>query len=559
MPDVLKDKEKSQLAKVLFHSADAKIESAQVHYRTLSFLPENASYKAIIPNSVGLEKPGIRDFIEEFTVGAANRDAKTGLHISLTLDILTFLEKTYALIDLVDYFLVFKTIDQEDCRVPRDEKCWNVVVQYWPSTLRTERFTGTREEISSDLAVLVLRGALRVRDDSWRQSAGRHDAPPYLMEPDMPQTMVELAATAKGISILTEGTVHPSCTNHDQSSCLAVAVDSLKRATYSDNNKEHTYTPVGAYGFAIVHIDAAVRAASRGDSALTVVRHLRSAELWTQRALTSDYLESKLNQPSQHDSSSSLIELSGLRPSDHFLSLVQRFSCALLEHWRANWKTCVDHFPAVEDFPPLLRVYLESAILDAKVNHYSSDEARHLLRTAAGLDSSSTANDLPFRKILVVVKEACHRRNVIETTEFAALVNSLMNSIPQGNAMAANEAIIRSSNCREGQVFPSSTRIHSAIKYIIEEVRQDRLEHGRLMLALSEYYVRNNDLDAGLSAIKNSLHLPWARDFVDKTNTLRDIRDSPRHNEEYLEGIGTINAEFHELTKCKNFAGGRQW
>lgn len=559
MPDVLEDKEKSPLARDLFHTADARIESAEIHYRTLSFLPEGAQYGAMIPNSAGPEKSGIRDFIEVFTVGVANQDAKAGLHISLTLNMLALLEKTYALFGLVDYFIVFKTIEEEHCQDQHDTECWNVVVQYWPSTMRTARFSGTREEISSDLAVLVLRGALRVRDDSWRQSASRHDSSPYLMEPDMPATMAELEATAKGISILTKGTVHPSCTNRDPTSCLAVAVDSLSTTTYSEDKQDHTYTPVGAYGLAIVNIDSAVRAARRGDSALTVVKYLRYAELWTQRALTSDYLENKTNQQSQNHSSRSLIDLSGLRPSEHFLSLVQRFSCALLEHWRANWKTCIDHFPDLQEFPPLFRTYLEAAILDAKINYYPSDKAGGLLRTVAGLGGTSLQNELPFRKNLVIVKEACHRIDAIENTEFAELVNSLMDSVPQGNAMATNEAIIRSSNCRQGQYFPTAARIHDAIDHILAEAGQNRLEHGRLMLALSEYYVRISDLDTGLSAIISSLHLPWARDFVNKSVALSEIRNSPRHHQGYIEGIGRTNTEFHELVKCTDFTGESQW
>lgn len=554
LPSVLEDSSNLKLAAELFNKVDTFVEVAERHYKTISFVDQQKSHGAVIPSIGGPERTGIRRYIEDFTVGAANQN-DSSISITLTIDVLEILESSYTFFGMTDYYILFKEISTEQCAELPNHDCLTVVVQYWPSKLRTATFHGTRDEVAGDIAVLILRGALRTRDSIWRNSAQSDDTPPFLLEPDTPETMSALRSAANGISILMAGSIHQACIDRARSYCLELATDELRKSTNITKPNESTYNPVAAYGLALLQIANAVQSASQGDSALTVVYHLRKAELWTQRALTSDFLEEKMKHMEFSTLFSNSVELAGLRPSEEFLHLVPHFSCALLEHWRANWSTCIDMLNNLGKMPELLDVYLEAARWESELNLGTKTLQNSGVHDYLENSGNSINSPIPFQIHLVSIKEACHRTGQVSDGEFSKRVDALLDNVPQGNAIATTEAVIRSSGCRSDQEMPTVNLLSDAISHVHELASVNSLEHGRLMLVLSEYYARIDSLDMALETLIEALHLPWTRDFLMNSPVLANITEDAAHKQKLIDGVSSTKTEFSDLVTCPNLNG----
>ena len=544
MSDIATDPAKAKLADDIFGDAEIAIEAAEDHYRTLSFLAENRDYGATIPPSRGPNKSGIRDFIEEFTVGVATTDAEKPIHVTITFNVLNLLKKSYELFGWIDYYVVFKTLKTVSCSKAEAAECWSARVHYWPLFPRPVKLFGTSQEISQDLAVLLLHGALHDRDAEWRKSAASNGVPPFLMKTATPPTMHTLEAASKGFSILSRGMDHPDCRRNVAFECVEAARKHLAEAEVISED-EDKFSAVAAFGLALVEMDAAFRAAQRFDSALTVVRHLREAESWIQRASPNDFLEKAIKEEMAQNTFASFLELYGLRPDESFLRLVRDFSCILVEHWRENWEHCLLMLDDAVEFPQPLAPYLDAARLEAEFSEYPVFKINALLVEASELRPTAPNG---FRRDLALIRQICMRPEVVDAERFAGLVKAVTQRAPQGNIAALHELILQSSGCRIAQSFPTEEQMQSAVRYV--ETFPHGMERGRLFLALHEYYIRIGDINSALYASVEALHLPWTREYLANSSGLSKFFQNPTLYQVYVDYFGRTDAMDTHLVDC---------
>lgn len=547
MPDISSDSQSAKLARHIFYSAEAQLEEAERHYRTLSFLPEGGDYGAAIPPSSRPTKSGIRNFIEDFTVGVATADAEKPLHVTITFNMLTFLEETYEWLGLNNYYVVFKTLGPEQCSNHEATQCWNSEVHYWPLSPRPKTLSGSSEKISQDLAVLVLRRALHARDARWRTTAAPNDVSPFLLNAATPSTMDSLRAAARGHSILSRGLLHPVCNELTAAGCIEAARQFLLQAKHASANAD-AYSSVAAFGLALLEMDAALRAAQRSDPALSVVTHLREAESWIQRGSPDAFLETTIANHVSQGEFAGILDLAGLLPNERFLALAREFSCILVEKWRANWEQCLRMLNTAGDFPPPLTQYLEAARLEAEFSGYSLSKIEEVVAELEESYNDAYPSSNQFRKDVAVIKQICKRPDILDTGRFVELVVSTSQWLPQGSDSALSELIIVSSGCRLGQVFPSALQLSRAIRYVHD--LPDGMQRGRLFLTVYEYYARIGDMDSALQASLQALRLPWARDYLANSGGLDKFFASPRHYEKYADMVSSTDVQSVFLVEC---------
>ena len=551
IPDISNDLTKNNLANKIFNGADAAIDDAKKYYQILSFDPNDNRHTVTIPERSGPNQFEIRDFIEEIRLGAATQEHPNGFSLTVKVNVLNILEESYKWFGLIDYFLVFRGITSEQCSDVTKEDCWNITVEYWPSTMRTMVLTGTREEISQDLAVVILRGALRVRDDAWRKKAPLEATPPYLMATDIPENMAELEATAKGIEIIRTGESHSECIGKSKMDCLTHAREILNTTIGASQGSKPKYTTVGAYGLALVEIDAAVRAARRLEPSQTVLQHLQNAKIWTQRAITSEFLSANLTDNYSVESMTEFLKLSDLKPSVALIALVKRFSCALTHHRQANWEMCISMLGDIREFPPPLRLYLESARLDASLNRLDGEEFLNTLARTLQVLEDVKDDGRRFKLGLIVIEHTCKQHDHVNDKNFFEIAMSTMQNAPEGNETALHETVIQASGCRANQSFPTVLQLAEARDYV-DKLFDDEMERGRLWFLLFKYYIRKNQLDDALEAAINTFHLPWARFHLKKTKEYKTLINSEYHRNKYNEKSSKVKHRpaFVDLDNC---------
>ena len=550
MDDVSKDPMKKALANELFSKADAEIEKARRYYRILSFVPEGSPNTVTIPEHSEPNQSSFRDIFNELAIGASTQEQSNGLYLEIKINLLKFLEPSYKWFGFTDYFLVFSSITSAECSDKVNKVCWNVTAQYSPSTLRTIDLVGTKEEISRDLAVFVLLGALRVRDDLWRNSLPTEVPPPFLKESAVPRSMVELAATANGIKILKDGMRHFDCMDKDSNKCL----DYARTALDTKFGHSQGYTPVAAYGLALVEIDAAIRAARRLEPSLAVIKHLQKAEKFTYTAFSSDFLSARMESSSDNWTAPKFLELSSFHPSDSFITHVQRLSCALVHHRRANWEKSISMLEDISEFPESIRSYLEAARLDAKLNSLEGDEFSSELSGGLKILKGTQKDNQHFKLGLVVIEHTCKPHELVDDNEFEKMVQSIAIKVPNGNTIALREVVVRASSCRPNQEYPTNSQI-AEFQEFADNLADDDVEHGRLHLLLFKYHMRKDDLDSALTAAIKAFHLPWARPYLKKTEEFARIENSVQdeHYNKFIDESARVNilSELVDLENCR--------
>ena len=383
------------------------------------------------------------------------------------------------------------------------------------------------------------------------------------MESATPTKMHELEATSKGILILREGFQNPECDPEAPLACIDAVRGYLGRAT-SIRGREEEYSPVGAYGLAMIEIDAAVRAARRGDPALTVLTHLREAEAWTKRANSSDFLLPKLEGRQQSGFSAQFLELSEMEANDQFLDLVRDFSCMLAEQWTRDWKNCMEHVRTLDWVPEPLGVYVDGARLEAQYEAGSdlssrveqsdmdvNSEAASIVSYSGGLE----AVERSFRRDLIVLKEMCKQAARRGTNiELVQLAEAMADRVPQGNRGALMEVYMHASGCGSYQGFPSAEQLREAKDYV-ESVEND-LERARLRLGLYEYYIRIEDLQGALHASMGALHLPWAKEYLSKSLGFERVMEKQEYKDQFRDKVASTNTVGGHLLECHK---GQKW
>ncbi len=553
MSDVSIDPTKKALANELFNKADAEIENARRYYRILSFVPEGSPNTVTIPKRSGPNQSRFRDFVNEFTLGASTQESTNGFYLTVKINLLNILEESYKWWGFTDHFLVFTGITSVECSDKQKKDCWNVTAQYSPSNPRTINLVGTKEEISRDLAVFILLGALRVRDDVWQKSSST-DVQPYLKESAVPSKMVELEATAKGIEILKDGMRHSACMDKDSNYCLNRARNALETSIRHSQENENRYILVAAYGLAFIEIDAAIRAARRLEPSLTVIKHLQKAERFTQIAISSEFLRARMESGSDHWMEQEFLELSGFHPSYSFIKHVQKFSCALVHHRRANWKNSFSMLEDISDFPKSIRTYLEAARLDAKLNRFEDDEFSSEFSGGLEILNGTQDDNQHFKLGLVVIEHTCKRPDLVDDDEFEKMAQIIAEKVPVGNNNALREVVIRASSCRQNQEYPTNLQI-ADVQNFADEPANDYVEHGQLQLLLFKYHMRKDDLDAALKAAIKAFHLPWARIYLNNIEEFARIKNSEQrqHHNKYIEESAKveISSELVDLENCR--------
>ena len=551
VPEISNDSHERDFANDIFNRADVAIENARTHYRTLSFVPSGDPHTVTIPERLGPNQFGIRDFIEEIRLDGVTQRHPNGYSLTFRVNVLNIWIASYKLFGLIDYYLVFRGITREQCSDVTKKDCWKITVEYFPSTMRTIELTGTREEISKDLAVVILRGALRVRDDAWRKKAPRKAKPPYLMATDIPENMAELEATAKGIEIIRKGEPHSDCIGKSRMKCLTHAREVLNTTIGDSQGSNPTYTTMGAYGLAFIEIDAAVRAALRLAPSQTVLQHLQNAKIWTQRAITSEFLDAKLTDNSSIEPMAEFLKLSGLKPNEALIALVERFSCALTHHRVANWELCISMLEDIREFPPPLQLYLETARLDASLNQLDGEEFLDALAGTVQVLEDVKDDGRHFKLGLIVIEHTCKQHDHVSDKKFFEIAMSTVQNAPEGNETALYEAVIRASGCRANQSFPNELQFAEARDYV-DNLIDDVVERGRLWFLLFKYYIRKNQLDDALEAAINTFHLPWARHHLKKTEEFQTLINSEYHRNIYSEKSSKVknSPTFVDLDNC---------
>ena len=577
---VANDKKKSALADNIFHTANTHITTAVEHYNSLSF---SSNTEPTLPDYSGPKQNSIRDYIERINIGAEVEDQPITFEVEVKL--IALWEKTYEWAGSVNYYIVFRSIEitqPEHCDSDQVHRCWKIVVQYWPSTLPPVQLTGTEETLSRDLAVLVLRGSLRLRDDEWR----RGDEPqlgalPHLTAASIPITMESLEAIASGFDILIQGMDHPDCTIESSSAdCLDYVHNLFLSSAETTVRRRPRYRPMAAYGIAHIELQLAMQAARNMKSSFLVMTHLENARRLTLRAFESPFLQERVK---RHELTSLLplktdiVDLVGMPPSRYVAKMIQMFACALYEGRLQNWERCIALLNKIEPIPEPLQPYVSATLLDAELSSTTIESpespvgaSRNYQQPAAklkeafrrlslqlnapptGAETWETGNGEAVFSGLVLLPKLCHRRDVIDDNSFARLSESIVERVLPGTYQIQHEIIIRAAACREGQTYPSDWDVAKAKESLA--AMENEIERARVGVPLFLYYVRANDLDAALGVAKYSLRLTGSRAILAKTTELGTLSEREDYYGRYEEMLSNIrpNIFVRPWRKCGN-------
>ena len=357
---VKNDPEKAKQAEAIFERVDAAIEDAVKYHQQLSFIEDDGSYQLEIPGPPPHTETGLTRYLRSASVEAALKEEPTS--IQLAFDIVAMIEKSYEWLGLVDYYLVVRDLRVIPCGAGPRSTCWKVIAQFKPSNMHSDEFVGTEESLARDLAVFVVRGAARNKGDDLRTSEAS-ESPTFLTESAVPVTMAALEQTAQGLEILKLGLTHHRCYGRTRIDCINIANQAL---TFGGVQTK-TVNPVAAYGRSLIELDAALTSADELGPALAVEQLLSNAGTLASQALANDFLRPMISN-GRLESSFTLVQLGGVPVGEPLISIARRFSCSLARHRRAQWNGCVEMVGDIGDFPPPLRPYVESALIDATLS-----------------------------------------------------------------------------------------------------------------------------------------------------------------------------------------------
>ena len=508
LPDVLSKPEKKELASRLFQSADATIEKAASLYGLLPLAVDFVRHDVPIPPPAPPSEGGIKKFLPDFDIDATLEQESS--RISLQVNALEMLQATYSVFGYSNFYIVFRSVDQVACAPGVQGKCWQIVAQYWPSLMHPERLIGNEDQLAEDLAVLVVRGALRNEGDEWRRHAAPADPPPFIMAAETPSTMLGLEATAKGMQMLKLGKSHPECQGKSEEECIEAA-----RALFQLSiDRERTLNPVASFGAALIEIDAAQKAARRLESDVRVESHLNQAEVWANRAMQSEFLRTTVALNGDN-LKFGLLDLGGLVPDPQLVDLSRRFACALADYRRAQWDGCIAKVGKPSDFPPALQPYVDAAKIDASLGAPAAGldpkaELRKLSARIAGLEAQAPRDaNMIFMLRRVLLRHACGRPERFDPSGFDDLIRRTLDYA--SSRQARSEVFVEAASCFSGQTFPAGTdveAVRSAAALMPDEERE------RFMFLLSQHRLRSGDLEGAFDFAKEALQLPWAGAYI---------------------------------------------
>jgi hypothetical protein len=517
--DVGDDAAKADVARAIFERVDAGIEAAVKFHRQVSFIQEDGAYDVDIPAPPPHSSIGIEKYLRSASVEAALKEENTS--IELKFDIVALIEKTYEWFGLFDYYLVIRGIEPTSCLPDQTGGCWKLIAQFRPSNLHADEFVGTEESLARDLAVFVVRGAARNKGDEWRATANDRN-PSFLTEPAIPVTIGALQQTAEGLDILQLGLAHPRCFQLTPLHCIDLA----RRALTFGTVQARTVNPVSAYGRALIELDAGLRAAESLAPELIVEQHLSNAGALASQASANDFLAALMSKE-DFAAQFTLVQLGGVKVDETLITMARRFSCALSERRRARWAGCVDTVGALSDFPAPLQPYIEAALIDANLNVLKPAEAAAeinlLSERVAELAQSPEQSRLTFMLGLVLIDHVCQSPALLGDSDFRHLVQAVLSVAPHSGGV--NEAILRASGCRAGQLAPTNNEIQAAVADL--EAMPMVQERFRLELLNAEYEIRVGNLARAVDLTRRALAFPGAGAFVRASASFAPIMNGP--------------------------------
>jgi hypothetical protein len=245
----------------------------------------------------------------------------------------------------------------------------------------------------------------------------------------------------------------------------------------------------------------------------------------------------------------SLLDLHGLAPGETSIDVARRFACSLADYRRANWQGCISEIGELQNFPLPLQPYVEAALIDASLTEAADDDTFKTQLDALDkrLSSSSGQNTSDADHLLrrVMLKHACTRASTLDDDGFAELVRRTTDNAPHGTAR--QEAMIQAAACRPMQEFPSEADLQPLIASM--EAMPDGKERHGFELLLSQYRIRQGQLDAALDLAKRALQLPWTGAYVRKAPEFAAMIASPDHGRGFIEASFTTTT-LSDLESC---------
>ena len=297
-------------------------------------------------------------------------------NIAITIDGLKLLEKLYGFTPWHNRFLFLREIVAIPCRDDSSEPCYDVTAAYHPSSLRSEKLHGTVDELGKDLAVLVLRGAIRAHEeeDRERKASASDTMPRYLSAASTPAHMDALINTDMGLGILRKGTSHVACRGLQFEECKHKAREALETAL-SDRFGKLTVNPTAAMGLALLELSDAMRDARELIPARQVEARFLIADRLMKEARVDKYIR-RLLSDHQFVDGLVLLGMNGVVVDDSLYDVLKSFRCALQSYRRANWQDCISRLGDINSYPAPVKPYLEAAQLEAKINSENNPETK---------------------------------------------------------------------------------------------------------------------------------------------------------------------------------------
>jgi len=526
---------KTAVAADLFKRVESLVDEVQEDHEWLSLADANLPTPLV--QMPPRERPGgnplqklITGFIIETSI-----DQKTG-RVALSIDGVALLESLYGVVGWQDFFLEISSIDKVDCEDVGDQKCYEVIAHFSPSTQRVNVVAkGQIGDLARELAVLVLRGVVFESEIAWNaENRGTGRPPPYVPASFLPTSVAALEASATGIEILLKGQRHPACST--QLNCREQAKSWFEQAVASDDGETN---PIAALGLGLIAIEEGLLAAEALKPARLVESKLNEANNYMNKVRYDDFVRDRLASKSFVNQFNAL-RLTGAVLDEKFFERISNFVCVLDAYRRGSWGECLAQIGDLEGYPEVLIPYLEPAQLHAKLRSATDptekqavmDEVRERLRAV-----ETDTNLSRYRKGLrrwalqrIIVLDACVDPNPdISEQEFGELAEGLINYAPDREARVIAKVEV------EGCMPVGNANDNGPpLENIVDQLGNDDARH-RLEFALAKYYVRAGDYDLALELLKNALPLSHVGPYVRASEEFASFRDSASHGDAFFE------------------------
>ena len=486
----------------IFVTATARIDDARRYHMDLSFVEDERAYNMAVqfPTMPDPKQIELKDL---FTADIAFAGEASGLSYSLEFKPISTLEKIYKEFGYIDYFLVIRGATPAECNEPSESNCLRIMAQYFPSTLPPSELQGSAETLASDLAVLVMRGAVQAFDEHWAREH-RSDAraiPPYQRALDTAETMRALERAAYGFRVLRESTSHEDCATTDE--CKRLALTAFDESLKADGQRN----AAAALGAALIELDAALVEAKQLAPVLKVERHLRVAEERMMKARRSEFLRARLG-PEFLDPLD-LVDIHDSLVSEPASTSIRSFACAMAEYRRGRWENCLTRLDGIKALPAALQPYVYAAALDSRVNQGRLiGDTAPFVRLAEDIDGAPQ-DAISVMRQLVFLRHACQLGTGPHRETVEHLVDPTSTRLLQARWFSG---VLYAAACWEGQRVPSVEDVDTVIQAI--EAIDDTPVRLNYELKIGALLSRRGAIEEAVDRAMLAIELPWSREML---------------------------------------------